>query len=53
MNEYNLFAGDPGYLGKDLARTDAVTVASAKAMAVKWLDPAHRVVITVLPKGGK
>ena len=35
LNEYNQYTGDPGYLPKDIAATQAVTVASAKAAATK------------------
>ena len=53
LNEYNHFTGDPGYLAKDLARFAAVTPASMQKVAARWLDPAHRVVVTVLPEEKK
>ena len=33
LDSYNQYTGDPGYLPKDIAATQAVTVASAKAAA--------------------
>ena len=50
LNEYRHFTGDPGYLAKDLARYDAVTVGTMKQAADQWLDPARRVVVTVTPE---
>jgi zinc protease len=37
LNSYNQYTGDPGYLPKDIAATEAVSVASTKAAAVKYL----------------
>jgi zinc protease len=49
LNRYNQYTGDPGYLGKDLARYQAVTVASAKAAANKYLAKDHAVVVSCVP----
>jgi zinc protease len=49
LNEYNQYTGDPGYLPKDIAATQAVTVASAKAAAVKYFNKDSSVVITTVP----
>ncbi len=49
MNEYNQYTNDPGYLAKDVAAEQAVTVASAKAAAVKYLRKDGSVVVYCLP----
>ena len=38
LDSYNQYTGDPGYLPKDVAATQAVTIASAKAAAVKYFN---------------
>jgi zinc protease len=49
LDEYNQYTGDPGYLPKDVAATQAVTVASAKAAAVKYLTKDSAVVVYCVP----
>ena len=49
LNEYNQYTGDPGYLGKDIAATEAVTVASAKAAAQKYFTKEAAVVVYCIP----
>ena len=49
MNQYNQYTGDPGYLPKDIAAEEAVTVASAKAAAVKYLTQNSAVVVYCVP----
>ena len=49
LNEYNQYTGDPGYLGKDIAAEEAVTTASAKAAAVKFLNQQQAVVVYTVP----
>jgi zinc protease len=49
LNEYNQYTGDPGYLSKDLARYKAVTVASVRQTAEKYLDKNHAVVVSCVP----
>jgi len=49
-SEYLHETGDPLFLPKDYARHRAVTEAAMKAALAQWLDPHHRVVITVLPE---
>ncbi len=49
LNYYNYFAHDPGYLGKDLARYDAVTADAVKQFAAGYLGHDKRVVIEVRP----
>jgi zinc protease len=49
LNQYNQYTGDPGYLTKDLAAEQAVTIASAKAAAAKYLTKASAVVVYTVP----
>jgi zinc protease len=49
MNEYNQYTGDPGYLAKDIAAEQAVTPASAKAAAAKYLRKDAAVVVYCVP----
>jgi len=49
LDEYNQYTGDPDFLPKDVAMTDAVTRASAKAAAVKYLSKDAAVVVYCVP----
>src|SRR5665213_2916301 len=49
LDEYNQYTGDPGFLPKDVAMTEAVTVASAKAAAAKYLAKNTAVVVYCVP----
>jgi zinc protease len=49
LDQYNQYTGDPGYLPKDIAATQAVTVASAKAAAVKYFTKDSAVVVYCVP----
>jgi zinc protease len=49
LDEYNQYTGDPGYLPKDIAAEEAVSVASAKAAAVKYLTKDAAVVVYCVP----
>jgi zinc protease len=49
LDEYNQYTGDPGYLPKDIARYQAVTVASMKAVAAKYLNKNQAVVVICVP----
>ena len=49
LNRYNQYLDDPGYLPKDVAQTQAVTLASAKAAAVKYLKKESAVVVYCVP----
>ena len=49
LDEYNQYTGDPGFLPKDVAMTEAVTVASAKDAAVKYLSKDAAVVVNCVP----
>src|ERR1700683_3436673 len=49
LDDYNQYTGDPGYLPKDIAATQAVTIASAKAAAQKYFTRDSAVVVYCLP----
>jgi len=49
VNTYNQMAGDPNYIGKDLARYQAVTPASISAAVAKFLRKEARVVVLAQP----
>ena len=49
LDRYNQYTGDPGYLPKDVAAEEAVTVASAKAAAAKYLTKESAVVVYCVP----
>ncbi len=46
---YNHYLGDPGYAEKDFARYRAVTPEQMQKLAADKLDPARRLVLTVVP----
>jgi zinc protease len=49
LNQYNHYLGDPGYLGKDLARYDAVTPESVRKYAQEQLGKDARAVVYGVP----
>lgn len=49
VNHYNQMAGDPGFVGQDLARYAATTPEAVSATVAKWLPKAHRVVVQAVP----
>ncbi|MGC2298566.1 MAG: pitrilysin family protein [Acidobacteriaceae bacterium] len=49
MDMYNQYTGDPGFLPKDVAMTEAVTIASAKAAANKYMTKDSAVVVYCVP----
>jgi zinc protease len=49
LDSYNQYTGDPGFLAKDVAMTEAVTKESTKAAAVKYLSKDHAVVVYCVP----
>jgi zinc protease len=49
LNQYNQYTNDPGFLPKDIAAEQAVTLASAKAAAVKYLRKDAAVVVYCTP----
>jgi predicted Zn-dependent peptidase len=52
LNRYQTFQGDPGYLGKDLARFRAVTPDAVKAFANRYLLTDKRVILDIQPAAG-
>ena len=51
LNAYNVFIGDPGYFERDLNRYHAVTPDSMQAAVARYLDPAARVTLSIVPSG--
>ena len=49
LNQYNQYTNDPDFLPKDVAMTEAVTMAGAKAAAVKYFNKDAAVVVYCLP----
>lgn len=49
LDQYNQYTGDPGFLPQDIAMTEAVTAASAKAAADKYLSKDSAVVVYCVP----
>ena len=51
LNAYNVFLGDPSYFTRDLERYQVVTKASLREVASRYLDPARRVTLSIVPQG--
>jgi zinc protease len=51
LNAYNVFLNDPGYFDRDLARYHNVTRQSLQETVAKYLDPARRVTLSIVPRG--
>ena len=51
LNRYEMWLGDPGFLSKDIARYQAVTLAQVQAFAQKYLPDDKRLVLDVVPAG--
>jgi len=51
LNAYNVFCGDPGFFGADLARYRAATAETVRAAAAKYLGFDRRVLLSVVPRG--
>lgn len=49
LNEYNQYTGNPGFLPKDVAMQQAVTIASATAAARKYFSKDAAVVVYCVP----
>ncbi len=49
LDRYNQYTGDPGFLPKDVALTEAVTAQSAKAAAAKYFAKDAAVVVYCMP----
>jgi zinc protease len=51
LNAYNTFVGDPGYFGHDLARYLDTGAADIRRIARERLRTAHRIAVSVVPRG--
>jgi zinc protease len=51
LNAYNVFRGDPGYFGADVARYQSATRESVRKATAAYLATDRRVVLSVVPKG--
>jgi zinc protease len=51
LNAYNVFVGDPGYFERDLERYRAVTPASLQSAVDRYVRSAHRLTLSVVPRG--
>jgi len=49
LDLYNQYTGDPGYLPKDIAATEAVTKASAQAAAQKYFTKDSAAIVEAVP----
>ena len=52
LNRYNVLAGDPDYLARDLARYRDATPRDITMYALRYLDLERRAVLHVVPQGG-
>jgi zinc protease len=50
LNAYNVFMGDPAYFDRDLERYQVVTAESLRRSVVQYLDPGHRVTLSIVPR---
>jgi zinc protease len=51
LNDYEYFARDPGFAGRDLARYRALTPADVQRVARQYLQGKNRIVISFVPQG--
>jgi len=51
LNQYNVLAGDPGYLVKDMARYSGATAAGIDEWMRRCIDPHRRAVLWIVPQG--
>ena len=51
LNAYNVFLKDPAYFPRDLERYQVCTKASLQAAVKRFLDPANRVTLSIVPHG--
>jgi zinc protease len=51
LNAYNVFLRDPSYFDRDLARYRSVTAESMRRTVQRYLDPAARVTLSIVPRG--
>lgn len=53
LNAYNVFTGQPGYIGDDRDRYTRATAASVAAAVRRWLREAPGVALSVVPRGSR
>jgi zinc protease len=51
LNAYNVLLKDPAYFDRDLERYQLVTKSSLQEVASRYLDPARRVTLSIVPHG--
>jgi predicted Zn-dependent peptidase len=51
LNAYNVFLGDPAYFDRDLARYHDVTKDTLRQAIARYLPPARRVTLSIVPHG--
>jgi zinc protease len=51
LNAYNVLLKDPAYFDRDLERYQLVTKSSLQEVASRFLDPARRVTLSIVPHG--
>ncbi len=51
LNAYNVFLGDPDYFDQDLDRYRQASPANLQAEAARALQSAHRIILSVVPRG--
>ncbi|HEX6746427.1 MAG TPA: pitrilysin family protein [Longimicrobium sp.] len=51
LNDYEYFAGDPGFAARDLARYRALTPADIQRVAREYLQGKNRIVMSFVPQG--
>ena len=51
LNAYNVFLHDPNYFDRDLERYQTVTKSSLRDATARYLDPARRVTLSIVPHG--
>jgi zinc protease len=51
LNAYNMFLGDPGYFGRDMARYRGATAVALRNAMRRHLSPGTRVAVSVVPSG--
>jgi zinc protease len=51
LNDYEYFAGEPGFAARDLARYRALTPADVQRVAREYLQGKNRIVMSFVPQG--
>jgi zinc protease len=51
LNAYNVFLRNPAYFDRDLERYRKATKESLRDATIRYLDPSHRVTLSIVPHG--